>query len=59
MYKTTTYLKYKKSTTVEHTATQKRESVTNNPIVAQLVRPGTRGPLLRVKSQILNLDIQT
>ena len=31
----------------------------NNPTTAQLVRPGTPGPPLRVKSRALNLSMQT
>jgi len=48
MYSTTTYLKYKKSTTMEHTASQKRQNVTNSPTAAQPVRLDTPGPPLRV-----------
>ena len=47
MYKTTAYLKHRKSTNMEHTACQKRQNnVMNNP-AAQLVRPDTPDPPLR------------
>ena len=44
---------------MEHTASQKRQNIMNNPTAAQPIRLGTPGPLLRVKSWALNLRMQT
>ena len=44
MYKTTTYLKHKKCATKEHSASQKRQNVTNSPVAAQPDRLSTPDP---------------
>ena len=36
-----------------------QHNFTNNPTAAQLVRPDTPGPPLKVKSRALNLGMQT
>ena len=44
---------------MEHTASQKRQNITNSPITAPLDRQSTHGPPLRVQPRDLHLGMQT